>query len=113
MKKAQWENWLSLVLGVWFFILPWTASSSLLTTAASWNAWVAGAGIVVSAIFALRELKPWEEWVNIALGVWVMISPWTFDYAKDATLLWNSLVVGIGVSVLSALALQIARKAKA
>ena len=113
MKKAQWENWLSLVLGVWFFVLPWTASSNLLTTAGSWNAWIAGAGIAISAIFALRELKPWEEWVNIVLGVWVAISPWTFGYAKDASLLWNSLVVGLAVTILSAAALQVARKVKA
>lgn len=113
MKKGQWENWLNLVLGVWLFILPWSASSSALSTAASWSLWLCGAGIAVSAIFALRDLKPWEEWINIVLGVWVALSPWTFGYANDPTLLWNSLVVGLAVTLLSVAALQVARKVKA
>ncbi len=109
MKNAKWENWVSLILGVWFFLTPWTIGSAL-SSAAHWNAWLVGAGIALSAYYAIRDLKPWEEWVNIALGVWVFFSPWTFGYQGNSTNLWSSIVVGLGVAVLSGLALPVARR---
>ncbi len=113
MEKVRWENWANLVLGAWFFVTPWFILSKLTEhkeAIASANAWVVGAFVAISAGLAIQELRPWEEWVNLVLGVWIVLSPWIFGYATETGLLWNSIVVGAIIAVFSALALPEARK---
>lgn len=51
----------------------------------------------------------WENWVNLILGIWLIFSPSILPYdahARGAALMqWNQLVVGLAVTVFSALAL--------
>jgi hypothetical protein len=112
-KKSNWEDWVNLLVGAWVFIIPWSVNHSLPNSymnGAMWNFWIVGAVIVVSAGMALQNIKPWEEWTNLTAGVWLILSPWMFGYNSQSGLLWNSLIVGFTVSVLSGLALPIARK---
>jgi len=111
--NAQWENWLNLILGVWLFISPWVLLSSLspsATALAHWNFWIVGAVIAISSGLALQNLKPWEEWVNLVLGAWLIISPWVFGYAADVSLFWNSMLVGLAVAVFAVFALPVAQR---
>jgi len=78
-----------------------------------WNFWIVGAIVFVSAAFALQDIKPWEEWTNLLAGLWLIISPWMFGYANQSNLLWNSLIVGLAVSVFSGMALPIAQRRQA
>lgn len=113
MKKVQFENWLSLLLGVWFFMTPWLVTHNLSeaqTSLINWNAWLVGAAVIISASLALQSLKPWEEWANLILGVWLILSPWILGYAAEKGLLWNSIIVGLAITVLSGLALPEAQK---
>ena len=113
MENAKVENWLNVVLGLWVFITPWAFLSFMGTetsTSASWNFWLVGAFIVLSAAMALGDLKPWEEWVSLAFGLWLVISPWVFGYSSDVALMWNSAISGVAVAVLSGLALPEALK---
>jgi hypothetical protein len=113
MKNAQWENWVNLVLGVWLFATPWTVAHRLaadLTNMMSWNSWLVGLAVAISAGMALQELKPWEEWVNLVLGVWIVLSPWIFGYASEASLTWNSIVVGLCIAVFSGISIPVAQK---
>lgn len=114
MKKANWQNWTNIVLGVWCFITPWIVTNKMSHEGAkmmSWNAWIVGAAIVVVAWAALLELKPWEEWMNLVLGIWLIVTPWIFGFVQDRTSLWNSVLTGFAVAVISGLALPTAQKA--
>jgi hypothetical protein len=44
--------------------------------AAAPNAWVSGIVIGAVAIAAFKKFAEWEEWINLLLGVWVLVSPW-------------------------------------
>lgn len=113
MDNAKWENWTNLVIGIIFFLTPWLISNNLATDVAdrvSWNSWVVGAAVAISAGFALQDLKPWEEWVNLALGVWMILSPWIFNYSKESGLLWSSLAFGAIVTALSGISIPIAQR---
>lgn len=113
MKNAEWENWVNLILGVWLFFSPWILPHSALSvgsSAADWNFWIIGAIVAVSSALALQDIKPWEEWLNLVLGVWLFISPFVLGFARQANLLWNALIVGVIVVVLSAVAIPIAQK---
>lgn len=115
MKKVSWQNWTTLVLGIWVFLTPWLISHHMainLENSVNWNAWVVGGIVAVSAGMALQELEPWEEWVNLVVGVWFVLSPWIFGYAGESTLMWNSVIVGAVIAVLSAISIPVARELK-
>jgi hypothetical protein len=112
-KKAAWEDRVNLLLGAWIFVIPWTVNHSVPSYFANgtmWNFWILGALIFTSAAMALQNIKPWEEWTNLAAGMWLILSPWMFGYNTQSGLFWNSVIVGFSVSVLSGLALPVALK---
>ncbi|HLC70009.1 MAG TPA: SPW repeat protein [Patescibacteria group bacterium] len=39
--------------------------------------------------------------VDIVLGLWLIISPFILGYGNAATPMWNSVIVGVGVAILS------------
>ena len=80
MAKRRWQDWANLVLGLWLFISPRVLGYSA-ETAAAWNAYVIGAGIVVFAFIAARMPKAWEEIINMVLGVWLVLSPFVLGYS--------------------------------
>ncbi len=43
----------------------------------------------------------WQNWLNVILGVWLILSPWIFGYVGKSGALWNSVIVGILVAVLA------------
>lgn len=41
--------------------------------------------------------------INILLGVWLLVSPWVFDYrAAGLAAIWNSVIVGALIAVFAA-----------
>ena len=113
MKNARLENWTSLLLGVWLFLSPWIISHNLtpnIAMMAEWNAWIVGAVVAVSAGLALQELQAWEEWVNVVLGVWMVLSPWVLGYSAEPGLMWNSLIAGAVITIFSGFAIPQANR---
>lgn len=47
----------------------------------------------------------WQDWVNLALGAWLFVSPWVLGYAGHAAPAWNSWILGIVVVAVAAAAL--------
>jgi hypothetical protein len=110
-ENAIWQNWLNLIIGAWVFVIPWTVSHgppSSGMSGAMWNFWLVGSIVFISSALAIQNIKPWEEWVNLTAGVWLLISPWIFGYQTQTGLLWNALIAGAVVSALSGLALPVA-----
>jgi hypothetical protein len=61
--------------------------------------------IGVVAIAALTKFAEWEEWINLALGLWVLVSPWVLSFAAQTTAKWAHVFVGLIVAVLAGLKL--------
>jgi hypothetical protein len=115
-KQTTWEDWGNLFLGAWVFVIPWAVNHNLANTfmsGAMWNFWIVGLIIFISAALALRNIQPWEELTNLTVGIWLIISPWILGFTDQPALLWNSVAIGLAVSVLSSLALPIARRRQA
>lgn len=43
----------------------------------------------------------WEEWVNVVLGVWLILSPWILGFSGMTNAMWNAVIVGLLVGVLA------------
>jgi SPW repeat len=43
-----------------------------------------------------------EEWLNLVVGLWVLVSPWVLDFANTAAM-WVHIVIGIIVAAVAAI----------
>jgi hypothetical protein len=124
----QWPNWLNVILAVWLFISPWVlgfgyggaetapavangaAAVNNVAGTAAWNAWIVAVIVGLLSIAAASRFAPWEEWVNVVLGVWLFFSPWILGYAGLYAATWNSLIVGFLIAGLAIWAVMAARR---
>lgn len=101
-KQAS-ENWqddLIGILGVGLFLSPWVLGYTG-HAGAFGNALVIGAVMVVLALAALVNFHAWEEWAGIALGVWLIVSPWAIGFAGLAAAMWTAVIFGVLTLVLA------------
>ncbi|CAA7620699.1 SPW repeat protein [Magnetospirillum sp. UT-4] len=47
----------------------------------------------------------WQDWVNLALGLWLFVSPWVLGYTGLAGAATNSWILGIAVAAVATAAL--------
>ncbi|MGY8661448.1 SPW repeat protein [Bradyrhizobium sp. UFLA05-109] len=95
----------NLILGAFLFVSPWIFGFD--AGHASQNAHIAGIVIAVLAIAALAAFAVWEEWLNLIVGLWTLISPWVLSFHANRTEMTVHVVVGILVAVLAAIELWI------
>jgi hypothetical protein len=95
----QWQDWLSWILGIWLLLSPWAFTFDSETTAMR-NAVLVGALIIAAEAFELSVFRDWEEWINVALGAWLIVSPWTLGIVSPAAKA-NFVIVGALVLALA------------
>lgn len=108
--RQRWEDWVGFILGIWLFVSPWFLNYTV--SGESWNAHSVGLAYVVFTLWALSIPKPWEEWFNTVLSVWLIISPWIVGYSSPAVA-WNSVSIGVVVLVISLEATRPSRQLRA
>lgn len=94
---------LNILAGLWLIISPFVLGYSALR-GTMWNDIIVGIIVAVVAavkIFRGRDL-PWLSWINVVLGIWLILSPFIFGNASDTRVLYNEIIVGIIVAVLAA-----------
>jgi len=104
MKKQQWQDWMSLLLGVWMLMSPWVVGHDA-GGAAILNYYVVGLAVTVFAIAALAAFRMWEEWVNLVLGTWLLVSPWLLGFSASSTSVLNTVLIAIFIIVCAGSAL--------
>ena len=93
---------INVLAGIWLIISPFVLGFWRLP-AATWDNIIVG--IVILILAATRVAQPtfrtaWASWVNLILGIWLIISPWVLQIAGAPVPLWNNVVLGIVVGVL-------------
>jgi hypothetical protein len=107
------ENWTNaklcdvanLILGVILFFAPWIFNFD--AGKVSQNAMIAGIVIAVLAIAALAAYAVWEEWLNLIVGLWVLVSPWVLQFQGATREMTVHVIIGIAVAVLAAIEIWI------
>lgn len=90
----HWRDVVALLLGIWLIVSPW-ALGYLADTTAAWNAYAVGIVVVVAAAATLVAFHRWEEWINVVLGAWLIVSPFVLGQTGQTTVMWNQIVTGI------------------
>ena len=91
---ARGASSLTVLFGVWLFLSPWIYGVS--GHASAWNSWIIGALIIIFAV--IRRSHPAVtslSWINSALGIWIVASPWVYGYVRGDGRFVNDLCVGI------------------
>ncbi|KQQ21408.1 hypothetical protein ASF53_23525 [Methylobacterium sp. Leaf123] len=94
-------NALNALLGVALLLAPWYLGLAT-ETAAARNAFISGAAVAVIALLAISKSYDWEEYANLAIGLWVAVSPWALGFADAGATMWTHVVIGPAVAALSA-----------
>jgi hypothetical protein len=96
----QWQDGVNLLLAIWLLVSPWVLGFTM-AQAAFYNTLALAVIIGVLAIAALVAFQEWEEWVGLALGLWLAIAPWALGFAGIAAATYNSVIVGLLVAALA------------
>ena len=99
-----WEDWLGMLLGVLIVLSPWfpmQADREIVDAERSFiilNTFTVGILVFGLAQLEYVALQRWEEVAEIALGVWLIASPYIFGYSGDGMLrFWHSSLGGLVV----------------
>jgi hypothetical protein len=105
------ENWTNaklcdvanLILGAILFASPWIFGFEAGT--GSTNAYITGIVIAILAIAALAAFAVWEEWLNLVVGLWAVVSPWVLGFQGLTTAMTVHVIIGAVVAILAAIEL--------
>ncbi|QYF94532.1 SPW repeat protein [Massilia sp. PAMC28688] len=98
--KRRWQDQVILLLGLWLFFSPW-ALDYVPGSAIALNANIAGTVIMLLAAFDLYKTYAWAVMLNLAVGVWVAVSPWVDALADRSAMMSNCVIVGVAVALLA------------
>jgi hypothetical protein len=98
----SWEDVVSIILGAVILVVP-AVMVGAENTAMVISSGVAG--LLIIALAALATVRPqrWQEWVEMACGLWLIASPFVLGFG--GALLTLHVVIGIAVGVLAMLEL--------
>lgn len=88
--------------GLFLFISPWLFA--YVSEKARMDIWTSGAAIAAISIAAIVAFSDWEEWVNVLLGVWLIVSPWALGFAHTRAM-HVTILIGVLVAFFAALEL--------
>ncbi len=100
----SWEDWTGMLLGVLIGLSPWLAGQQD-NPAIMGNALLVALLVLGLAQLMYVSLQRWEEIGEIACGLWLMASPFTFGYAEAGVLRYWHFVLGAIVALLAVLEL--------
>jgi hypothetical protein len=95
-----WRDAANLILGIWLALSP-TVLAYVDEDIPALNSTVVGVIIALLATAALLKFARWEEWLNVALGAWLIVSPFVLGYATHTETLANQIMVGLLVCCLA------------
>ena len=54
--------------------------------------------------------RRWQDWLNLAIGAWLFVSPWAIGFAGSETAAaWNAWIMGVAIIAFSAIAVSMPR----
>jgi hypothetical protein len=77
---------------------------------AEYDLWLCSAAIIILSLAAMVAFSVWEEWVNLALALWLVASPWILGFAHTRAMHF-AIGIGIAIAFLAALELWLRHEA--
>ncbi|MGY4404439.1 ABC-type branched-subunit amino acid transport system permease subunit [Bradyrhizobium sp. USDA 3315] len=68
----------NLVAAIFLLAAPWLFVQANPTAAIDLR--ISGAAIAIMSLAAIVAFSIWEEWINLAVGCWLIVSPWLLGF---------------------------------
>jgi hypothetical protein len=88
--------------GFLLFVSPWLFAYA--NEVARIDVWASGVAIAAMSVAAIVAFSDWEEWVNLLLGLWLMVSPWALGFTHTRAM---HITIGLGAMVAFVAALEL------
>ena len=111
MKDRRWQDVTMMILGFWLVLSPFVLQYAALTGIASLNSYVFGLAVVGFAALALYRPQTWEEWVNLVLGIWLILAPLVLGFRDETVSTANHFIVGLLI-VIDAMSIMFPRQTR-
>jgi len=116
-SPKHWQDPANAVIGVLILMSPWLAGYALVQPALA-NAVIVGTLLFTVSVAAAVIGRPWVECAVVALGAWMLASPWALSFTDERSgqvaFASGSLVLVLGAASLATdLRRQGRRRAKA
>lgn len=89
-----------MALGLFLFLSPWLFAFP--HSVSRVDDWMIGLAVVAVGIAATMAFSEWDEWINLLLGVWLVIAPWVLGFIYP-TATHISVAVGLVIAYLALL----------
>ena len=110
MRSQRWQHGLMLLSGAWLLCSPFLVPAyDAVGAAAVWSSHITGAAIFIVASIALVRPGPWQAWVGLTIGCWLIVAPLALGFSTiSGVAASNHMLVGIvvGLNALALLALH-------
>ena len=97
-SKREWSmsgnSWVNILLGIWIIASPFVLGFHSPNT--MWNNIIVGAAVGILALIRWGMHQTGWSWLNLVLGIWLVISPFVFFLSGAA--MWNNVILGIIVA---------------
>jgi len=116
-KTEAFVDTINLALGTFLFLSPWIFGFT--SELARHTSWMAGATIGIVAMLSIGDLFEaisipdffeTEEWINLAIGLWLAVCPWIIGMYGDTTATQVHLGVGLVVATIAAVELWLVHR---
>lgn len=104
-KSLKWEDWLGIGAGAWLLVSPWALGYAE-HFGPTLNALLLGCALISLEMLNLDEHQNLEEWMDIAAGLWLVVSPFILGFWALVPASVNALSVGLVSIALAAWALS-------
>ncbi len=104
-SPKYWQDPVNACVGVLILVSPWLAGYALVLPALA-NAVIVGTILFTVSVLAVVIGRPWAECAVVAVGAWMLASPWALELADErarrSAVVLGSLVLMLGVGALAA-----------
>ncbi|MBR0937918.1 SPW repeat protein [Bradyrhizobium jicamae] len=83
----------NLVVAIFLLAAPWMFVRA--NPAAAIDLRLSGAVIALLSLAAIVAFSVWEEWINLAVGCWLIASPWLLGFAHSRAMHFSIAAGGV------------------
>ncbi len=95
--QKRWQDRVNLALGIWLLVSPMVLGlySPEAIGIVVQHSFLMGALVIIIAAAALYRFYIWEEWISLAVGCWLIISPFVLGFTGETIATLNHIIVGL------------------
>ena len=99
-RVKHWQDPANALVGAWLVLSPWILGFSNVVIATSTTV-AFGVLLVATSLGAMQLSQAWEEWLDVVLGIALMLLPAVFGFDAVRPALQNALVCGTVVTFIA------------